>query len=234
MNSARLMLDWLLKTRHQLFHARAAQGLAAPPHAEIADLEIEIEPPQSLYAEPSSMELSEFRARSVRLCEMAAGPVIGLSEGALQAAISHTSLDLQVEAGGLCLGRAFYEKESGRWLLQWEETLPASSSSTIAGPAHVTFSPESWQEMVDIQLQRFPDLRILGWYHSHPGMGIFLSDMDLFIHEHFFSAPWQIAAVLDPQSHHLGLFGRQEQKLLEPVILDWSKELAPVSSPHDA
>ena len=234
MNSARLMLDWLLKTHHQLFRSRAAQVLATPPGVEIAELEIEIEPPQSLYAEPTSMELSDFQARSVRLCEIASGPVIGFSEGALQSAISHTSLDLQVEAGGLCLGHAFYEKESGRWLLQWEETLSASPNSTVAGPAHVTFSPDSWQEMVDIQLQRFPDLRILGWYHSHPGMGIFLSGMDLFIHEHFFSAPWQIAAVLDPQSHHLGLFGRQEQQLLEPVILDWSRNFAPVSPLHPA
>ena len=40
--------------------------------------------------------------------------------------------------------------------------------------------------------------RIVGWYHTHPGFGIFLSGMDLFIQDHFFNLPWQVAFVYDP------------------------------------
>ncbi len=38
----------------------------------------------------------------------------------------------------------------------------------------------------------------MGWYHTHPDFGIFLSDRDRFIHEHFFSGPGQVAHVIDP------------------------------------
>jgi len=36
---------------------------------------------------------------------------------------------------------------------------------------------------------QFADKKIVGWYHSHPGFGIFLSEYDLFIHRNFFTAP---------------------------------------------
>jgi len=51
-----------------------------------------------------------------------------------------------------------------------------------------------------------PDEVVLGWQHTHPGMGVFLSAHDLFIHRHFFSQPWQIAMVVDPRSRQLAFF----------------------------
>jgi hypothetical protein len=52
----------------------------------------------------------------------------------------------------------------------------------------------------------YPDKRILGWYHTHPGFGIFLSDMDVFIQENFFPEPWQAAFVYDPKAKEEGIF----------------------------
>jgi hypothetical protein len=53
----------------------------------------------------------------------------------------------------------------------------------------------------------YPDKSVVGWYHSHPGFGVFLSDHDLFIHENFFSARHQVAWVYDPHSDEEGCFG---------------------------
>src|SRR4051812_5644786 len=72
--------------------------------------------------------------------------------------------------------------------------------------AQVTFTAETWTHIQDVMDRQFPDLRILGWYHTHPGHGIFLSDMDLFIHKNFFSLPWHLAFVFDPQHLEEGLF----------------------------
>jgi proteasome lid subunit RPN8/RPN11 len=47
---------------------------------------------------------------------------------------------------------------------------------------------------------------VVGWHHTHPGFGVFLSGYDLFIHQHFFREPWQIALVIDPQRQELGFF----------------------------
>ena len=38
-------------------------------------------------------------------------------------------------------------------------------------------------------------LEPVGWYHSHTRSEIFLSDVDLDIHKHFFPEPWQVALV---------------------------------------
>ncbi len=55
--------------------------------------------------------------------------------------------------------------------------------------------------------QKYPNERIVGWYHSHPGFGVFLSDHDTFIHKNFFSSPGQVAWGFDPHSDEEGCFG---------------------------
>lgn len=72
--------------------------------------------------------------------------------------------------------------------------------------AQVTFTARTWSHIQEVMDREHPDLRILGWYHTHPGHGIFLSDMDLFIHKNFFSLPWHLAFVFDPQHWEEGLF----------------------------
>ena len=51
-----------------------------------------------------------------------------------------------------------------------------------------------------------PDLDIVGWYHTHPDFGIFLSSHDLFIHRNFFDQPLQVAYVVDPIRQTRGFF----------------------------
>ena len=72
--------------------------------------------------------------------------------------------------------------------------------------AHVTFTQSTWEHIYAIKDKKFPDDRIVGWYHSHPGFGIFLSEHDTFIHKNFFSSPGQIAWVFDPHSDEEGCF----------------------------
>jgi len=72
---------------------------------------------------------------------------------------------------------------------------------------HVTFTQDTWEHIYKIKDSKFPDDRIVGWYHSHPGFGVFLSDHDTFIHKNFFSSPLQVAWVYDPHSDEEGCFG---------------------------
>jgi proteasome lid subunit RPN8/RPN11 len=75
------------------------------------------------------------------------------------------------------------------------------------GGAHVTFTQDTWQHIYKIKDRQFPEEKIVGWYHSHPGFGVFLSEHDLFIHENFFSSPRQVAWVYDPHTDEEGCFG---------------------------
>jgi len=75
------------------------------------------------------------------------------------------------------------------------------------GGAHVTFTQDTWEHIYKIKDQQYPDDKIVGWYHSHPGFGVFLSEHDLFIQENFFSSPQQVAWVYDPHTDEEGCFG---------------------------
>ena len=72
--------------------------------------------------------------------------------------------------------------------------------------AEVTFTHESWSQINREMDTKFQDQRIVGWYHSHPNFGIFLSDRDFFIQQNFFSGPGQIALVIDPVRKIEGVF----------------------------
>jgi len=72
--------------------------------------------------------------------------------------------------------------------------------------AEVTFTHESWSHINKEMDTKFQDQRIVGWYHSHPNFGIFLSDRDVFIQQNFFSGPGQIALVIDPVRKVEGVF----------------------------
>jgi proteasome lid subunit RPN8/RPN11 len=74
------------------------------------------------------------------------------------------------------------------------------------GGTHVTFTQDTWQHIYQVKDRDYPEARIIGWYHSHPGFGVFLSDHDTFIHRNFFASPEQIAWVVDPISDEEGCF----------------------------
>jgi proteasome lid subunit RPN8/RPN11 len=89
--------------------------------------------------------------------------------------------------------------------------------------AHVTFTQETWEHIYAVKDKKYPDERIVGWYHSHPGFGVFLSEHDTFIHRNFFSSPGQVAWVFDPHSDEEGCFGwvgEQIQRLTQIAVID--------------
>jgi proteasome lid subunit RPN8/RPN11 len=89
--------------------------------------------------------------------------------------------------------------------------------------AHVTFTQDTWEHIYKIKDNEFPNERIVGWYHSHPGFGVFLSEHDTFIHKNFFSSPGQVAWVVDPHSDEEGCFGwvgGRIERLTQIAIVD--------------
>ena len=82
------------------------------------------------------------------------------------------------------------------------EARPATLAQGDLG--QLTFGHEAWQEVLQEQCEGH---RVVGWYHSHPGFGVFLSEQDKFIQRHFFDQPWQVALVLDPVQGVWGLYG---------------------------
>jgi proteasome lid subunit RPN8/RPN11 len=81
------------------------------------------------------------------------------------------------------------------------------AANAAQGGTHVTFTQDAWESIYRVKDEQYPEERIVGWYHSHPGFGVFLSEHDTFIHRNFFSSPDQVAWVYDPHTDEEGCFG---------------------------
>ncbi len=116
---------------------------------------------------------------------------------------SYSKTDTSRELGGVLLGR--YKEINGKYIVLIEETVNAQH--TEAGLSKVTFTHETWDHIHYEMDNKYPELKMVGWFHTHPGFGIFMSEDDYFIHNNFFSKPWSVAYVIDPVKKQDGFFG---------------------------
>ncbi len=111
----------------------------------------------------------------------------------------HARSSMKTEVCGVLIGR---DRDG---IVAVEACIPGINAAQAG--AHVTFTQDTWEHIYKIKDRDYPDQRIVGWYHSHPGFGVFLSEHDQFIQQNFFSAPTQLAWVYDPHSDEEGCFG---------------------------
>ena len=126
----------------------------------------------------------------------------------------HSASDTRNEVGGILVGQWCQDEKLEQFIVV-EHALPARH--TRQGSAHLTVTQDS---LVDIPEQidaKYEGQLIVGWYHTHPSMGVFLSHYDTWLHRHFFPEPWQVALVVEPVSATGGFFVRQKQGLLDPT-----------------
>lgn len=84
---------------------------------------------------------------------------------------------------------------------------------TDASASTLTFTHETWNYIHKEHEELYPQKKIIGWQHTHPSYGIFLSNYDIFIQENFFNLPWQIAYVVDPIAGTRGFFQWKNGKI---------------------
>ena len=127
---------------------------------------------------------------------------VWISPEAHKRVLKHSVTDTRIELCGVLVG-SLRKDDFGPFAIIDEmiEGKYAENRGT-----QVTFTHDTWEHIYRVLDNEFPDKQILGWYHTHPGFGIFLSSMDLFIHKNFFDLPHQVAFVVDPLSGEDGLF----------------------------
>ncbi len=112
----------------------------------------------------------------------------------------HAAENDSLEAGGILLGKIFRQQELIKVLVLGI----VRASRAVRSSASVNFTVETWMDIWRA-IDRHPDYSndkrwcIVGWYHTHPGFGIFLSGLDLTIHEHYFVRAGHVALVIDPK-----------------------------------
>ncbi len=157
--------------------------------------------------EPERRQRPDRDRRFACLAYEVPGPAdlpIFLDRRAADAIERHALSDTSVELGGILLGKECLDQQTGQPFVWITQSLEAKHYANTQ--ASFTYTHDSWEEITRQRDQRFPDFDIVGWYHTHPSFGIFLSHHDLFIHQHFFAQPLQVAYVVDPINQTRGFF----------------------------
>jgi proteasome lid subunit RPN8/RPN11 len=126
-------------------------------------------------------------------------PLVTIDSSVTRRIRQHARAHFKTEVCGVLIG------DSTDHTIEIRASIEARNAAQAG--THVTFTQDAWEEIYKVKDEHYPDARIVGWYHSHPGFGIFLSEHDLFIQENFFSSPGQVAWVYDPHSDDEGCFG---------------------------
>ncbi len=127
---------------------------------------------------------------------------VWIASDAHQRVLAHAQTNTQVELCGVLIGQV--QRDAFGPFAVVEDIIEGKHAQNQG--AQVTFTQDTWSHIFAEADQRHQGKRIIGWYHTHPGFGIFLSPMDMFIQENFFNLPWQVAFVVDPLAGKEGMF----------------------------
>lgn len=138
------------------------------------------------------MALPPFLTPKDRVTTDQGGPGAGLQiyiNNEVFSKIAEAALDSpNEEIGGVLIGRVYGNDLDVADILV-ARRLPGQ-------PGAFTFAPEHW-DYFHKELARRPGTVMVGWYHSHLGIGLFLSPDDRFINSGFFRERHHIAIVYD-------------------------------------
>jgi proteasome lid subunit RPN8/RPN11 len=124
--------------------------------------------------------------------------------------VMHAKESLEKEICGVLVGEVC-EDDAGLFV---EVKAAIRGKGAQQERAHVTFTQETWNSIHKEKDERYPRLSIVGWYHSHPGFGVEISEMDRFIQENFFSSETQVGFVTDPLSGEVALIINSSEGIL--------------------
>jgi len=135
---------------------------------------------------------------------------IFLREETLREIVLYAKTNVSRELGGVLIG-TFHQWRGQLWI-DVEAYVKATRFQNTA--ASFKFTHDSWSDITREKEKRFNDKPVVGWQHTHPGYGVFLSGMDMFIQNHFFNLPHQVALVVDPRADTLGFFQWKRGKVV--------------------
>ncbi len=137
---------------------------------------------------------------------------IFIQQQALKNVDEYLSGDLNNELGGVLVGDICVNNTSNKFILIDNLIIAKHSNSSLS---RLTFTHETWDYINEVLERDFPDKKILGWFHSHPGHTVFLSNFDIFIQENFFNMDYMVAYVFDPSINDRGFFAWRNKKIIK-------------------
>ena len=116
----------------------------------------------------------------------------------------HVAQSLDRELGGFLLGNRYRCPNTSCDYVIIDQYSPAKY--TESSEVRLNFTHDAWAQLSDELSGKFLGKLLIGWYHSHPRMDVFLSSHDMEIQTERFPEPWMVALVLEPEKHLGGFF----------------------------
>lgn len=134
-------------------------------------------------------------------------------DSALDSLTSHLSQDTTKETGGILVGNVYFNTQKDLYFTEIKGAI--APPTTIRNRSTFRFTPDCWATILKKKKEIYPQTKIVGWYHSHPNFGVFLSGVDLETQQDCFNQPWHIAVVYDPIRNDIGFFcGSKGEKMI--------------------
>ena len=159
-----------------------------------------------------------------------AAPRVYIKANALHELKDHLASNTRVEQGGILFGNAYQDQQYGVYV---EITAAVAAPATIGTGAHLEFTPNSWQGIMDYAKSKHSGENIVGWYHSHPNIGVFMSGTDMRTQRAFFYHPWCLSIVYDPVRDDIGYFLGERAERVQPFIFGLVQHNKPVDEVSD-
>ena len=110
-----------------------------------------------------------------------------------------------IEQQGVLLGSVYQTPSGYSGVVEAVLLSEAVGNQVYVESAHSDWSKMD-RQMDELNRGRKRKLVKLGWWHTHPNMGIFMSGTDKGTQSNYFYKDWQFAVVLNPQEKKWGAF----------------------------
>ena len=144
--------------------------------------------------------------------------IVCITAEAFSSAQQHLGSNIDVELGGLLAGRPYYLTDLDAYLVLINSAIQAPHGKET--PVSFEYTSETWSELTPLLQQLPEDQVIVGSYHSHPDLGVFLSTTDVATQREVFPHEWQVAMVIDPVRNETGIFISANGDPVEYAIVD--------------
>lgn len=114
-----------------------------------------------------------------------------------------------LEAMGLLVGKV-YSWQGSQYVVIDDFITARNRASAVS----VRFSEDAFGELVEKVSKQYRRI-FVGWAHSHPGYGCFLSSTDVQTQRKYFPSPFHVAMVVDPLKTRAGGFVKMFYKANE-------------------
>lgn len=141
----------------------------------------------------------------------ATAPVVAMAAGARVAALRHAAGGV-LERGGLLVGEAFAGATGDDRVALVHVRAAVPSSESEASAISLRMGASVWNAARAV-LQ--PSEVVVGWYHTHPGIGAFFSETDRRTQAGFFAHPFSLGWVIDPVRGEEAWFAGREARAVD-------------------